>query len=50
MYIWHPNVQPNADDVPTFLDEDPEKRFLGMFGEIIERRDFSEGPQEVSIP
>lgn len=31
-------MQPNADDVPMFLDEDLEKRLLGMFSEIMERR------------
>lgn len=36
-------MQPNADDVPMFLDEDLEKRLLGMFSEIIEK-DFSKGP------
>lgn len=43
LHIWHPNMQPNADDVPMFLDEDLEKRLLGMFSEIIEK-DFSKGP------
>lgn len=44
-------MQPNADDVPMFLDEDLEKRLLRMFSEIMERRGFFflKGPQDVCI-
>lgn len=50
MYIRHPNLQPNADGVPMFLDEDLEERFIGMLREIIEKMGiFLKGLQDVSI-